>query len=166
MAEKKTTGDSTIIASSVSFSNTHAESQIELVVVHVNPESVLGEKTSGQNWRALEFWTANSMYGLDANLRCIEVSPRDPRIPYSPSHLIGARLVGSQRREEETFAVSFPYPVPGMEAVFESQAGRKYATTSMVERVMLRVRMTNLDIRDESGSPDWHLITGSGPASE
>ncbi|MBL4636487.1 MAG: hypothetical protein JKY56_21695 [Kofleriaceae bacterium] len=158
MTDKKDIGDTTLIASSVSFSNTHIESQIEVVLVHVNSDSIVGEQSPEQTWRALEFWTANTMYGLDSSLRCIEVNNRDPRGPVTRSHLIGARLVGSQRREDEAFTVSFPYPIPGMEAVFESGKGGQFATTSIVERVMLRVRMTTLETADGNG-PDWQQIT-------
>ncbi len=98
------------------------------------------------------------MYGFDANLVCIEVSSRDPQAASVPSHLLGASLVGSQSREKNDYSISFPYPVPGMEAVLRISAAGKHVTTSEVERVMLRVRITNLGI-PEGGVPDWASIT-------
>lgn len=135
-----------------SFSRTHQASQIEVVLVHVHPES-----SSTAPWRSLEFWTANTMYGFDANLKCIEVSSRDPKSGTIPTHLLGASLVGSQSRQDDDYSISFPYPVPGMEAVLRISPG-KHITTSEVERVMLRVRMTNLGV-SEGGAPDWASIT-------
>ncbi len=145
----------TLINSTIAFSTKHEESEIELVLVHVNPELVLNDEP-GKSWRALEFWTSNTMYGLDSSLTCIEVSSRDPQCGRAPVHLIGARLVGSQRREGDSFAVSFPYPVPGMDAVFQKENGNKFATTSVVERVMMRVRMTNIEFGE---APNWEQIT-------
>ena len=136
-----------------SFSRIHQKSQIEVVLVHVHPDL----RSTGP-WRSLEFWTANTMYGFDANLVCIEVSARDPQAAQVPTHLIGANLVGSQSREKDDYSISFPYPVPGMEAVLRMSASGKHMTTSAVERVMLRVRITNLGM-PEGESPDWNSIT-------
>ncbi|MCP4449043.1 MAG: hypothetical protein GY811_27465 [Myxococcales bacterium] len=136
-----------------SFSYQDADSQIELVLVHVDPES-----TPSGPWRTIEFWTANTMYGLDEGLRCVEVSSRNPHESSSGSSLVGSRLMGSQRRQGDHFSVSFPYPVPGMEAVFQIGEGAQHITTSVVERVMLRVRMTNVEV-GAGRSPDWNSIT-------
>jgi hypothetical protein len=136
-----------------SFSRIHQKSQIEVVLVHVHPSM-----RSVGPWRSLEFWTANTMYGFDANLVCIEVSSRDPQAASVPSHLIGSCLVGSQSRDEKDYSISFPYPVPGMEAVMRVSASGKHMTTSPVERVMLRVRITNLGM-PKGGVPDWASIT-------
>lgn len=135
------------------FSYQHADSNIELVLVHVDPNA----ENHGP-WRTLEVWTANTMYGLDENMRCVEVSSRDPHRTASASRLIGTRMLGSQRRDGDHFSVSFPYPVPGMEAVFRIGDGSKHVTTSKVERVMLRVRMTNLEMT-AGQDPDWNTIT-------
>ncbi len=136
-----------------SFSRVHQKSQIEVVLVHVHPNM-----PSKGPWRSLEFWTANTMYGFDSNLLCIEVSSRDPQAAKVPSHLIGACLVGSQSRDKNDYSISFPYPVPGMEAVMRVSASGKHMTTSAVERVMLRVRITNLGLTN-GGEPDWASIT-------
>lgn len=136
-----------------SFSRIHQKSQIEVVLVHVHPSM-----PSTGPWRSLEFWTANTMYGFDASLVCIEVNARDPQAASVPTHLVGSCLVGSQSREENDYSISFPYPVPGMEAVLRINASGKHVTTSAVERVMLRVRITNLGI-PEGAVPDWATIT-------
>lgn len=135
------------------FSRVHDESQIELVLVHVHPDSV-----SSAPWRTIEFWTANTMYGLDSQLQCIEVSARDPRHETVPSHLLGAVLVGSQVRGTSEISIAFPYPIPGMEAVLRLPDSGKHMNTSRVERVMLRVRMTTVAI-EEGKDPDWSVIT-------
>lgn len=151
--KRRRTGAVTKIDGPKAFTFKEAESQIELVLVHVNPEAA----PTGP-WRTLEFWTGNTMYGLDSNLICIETSSRNPHRPTAPVHLIGTRLIGSQCRDGDEFSVSFPYPVPGMEAVFQLGEGEKFINTSKVERVMLRVRMTNLTM-GANQSPDWSKIT-------
>jgi hypothetical protein len=145
--------DDTRIDDIRSFSALHAESQIELVLVHVSTEA----KSEGP-WRALEFWTNNTMYGLDSNLICIETSSRNPHETHKPGPLLGARLVGGQVREGDHYTMSFPYPAPGMEAVFQIGESTKYITTSSVERVMLRVRMTTMETA-QGVRPDWSKIT-------
>jgi hypothetical protein len=135
------------------FSRVHAESQIELILVHVHPDSV-----SPTPWRTLEFWTSNTMYGLDSQLKCIEVSSRDPHANKVPNHLLGAVLVGSQVRGDTEISIAFPYPVPGMEAVLRLPDSGKHMNTSRVERVMLRVRMTSVALEDGQ-EPDWQAIT-------
>lgn len=136
------------------FSYQHADSQIELVLVHVNPNEV-----SNGPWRTLEFWTSNTMYGLDSSLRCIEISSRNPHMSVpAGGKLVGSKLLGSQRRDGDHFSVSFPYPVPGMQAVFQFGEGDQHVTTSKVERVMLRVRMTDVKMRADQ-TPDWAQIS-------
>ena len=133
------------------FTVSPAPSKIELQFVHVAAEDL------SNSWRMLEFWTANTMYGLDSSLCCIDV---DSRVPGTriPEHLLGASLVGSQERDGNHFSISFPYPVPGMQAVFRLPDSGKHITTSSVERTILRVRMTNLDLA-QGETPDWDHIT-------
>ena len=152
---RRRTGSITQVDGPRAFSFQHADSQIELVLVHVQPD-----RAPNGPWRTIEFWTGNTMYGLDSNLVCIEISARNPREKVRGAQaLLGSRLVGSQYRDGNHFSVSYPYPVPGMEAVFRIGNGDKTITTSKVERVMLRVRMTDLDLSDNE-TPDWAKITG------
>jgi len=137
------------------FSLAHKASQIELVLVNID-----GEAATDEPWRTLEFWTSNTMYGLDANQQCIEVSARVPG-QKTPTHLLGAQLIGSQSRRGSDFSAAFPYPVPGMEAVFRLPGSNKHMTTSVVERVFLRVRITNLTLPGNE-DPDWSTIAPLG----
>jgi hypothetical protein len=152
-SEFSTLGEPTRIDEVRMFSAKHAESEIELVLVHVPSDS-----TSDAPWRSLEIWTNNTMYALDANLNCIETSSRNPHEPHQAGPLLGARLVGGQVRDGDHYTVSYPYPAPGMEAVFQVGERDKFITTSTVERVMLRVRMKTVET-STGAVPDWAKIT-------
>jgi hypothetical protein len=76
--------------------------------------------------------------------------------------LLGARLTGGQRRSASANAMEivFPLPVPGTEAAFRKEAGRhgQYGHTSMVERVVLRVR--KFRVGSSATEPVWNELTG------
>ena len=89
-------------------------------------------------WRAIEVWTKNRVYGMDSSFICIEVVDRasgklDPNHP-----ILGGRLGGGRRRGTKGQMLSHPLPLPGTEAMF--LRNKKQGYTSIVERVILRVR--------------------------
>ncbi|MGE3633927.1 MAG: hypothetical protein AB7P00_28760, partial [Sandaracinaceae bacterium] len=73
--------------------------------------------------------------------------------------LLGARLVGGQRRDGESMELRHPFPRPGSEAVFEQSKGRqvRFSQTSSVTRVVPRLRV--LTVASDNLLPTWEEIT-------
>jgi hypothetical protein len=111
-------------------------------------------------WTFVEIWTRNTIYALDSRLVCIAVVDQNTRRSHPDHALIGARLVGGQRRESEGMELSHPFPRPGSEAVFEQSKGRqvRFSQTSTVTRVVLRLRV--LTVASDNILPTWEEITG------
>jgi hypothetical protein len=122
---------------------------IEVQLVHdVEP--------GGRNkpWRAAEVWTKNRIYGMDSLMICFEILERASGRPEPTHSMLGSRLGGGRLRSAEAVRFSYPYPLPGMEAMFTQ--GKKYGYTSMVERFVLRIRLLNTDSEDHP--PTWEEI--------
>ena len=111
-------------------------------------------------WTFVEIWTRNTIYALDSRLVCIAVVDQATRRTHSDHALVGARLVGGQRRDGEAMELSHPFPRPGSEAVFEQSKGRqvRFSQTSTVTRVVLRLRV--LTVASDNILPTWEEITG------
>ncbi|MBI4954910.1 MAG: hypothetical protein HY908_23005 [Myxococcales bacterium] len=111
-------------------------------------------------WRAVEVWTRNRIYGLDAQLTCIEVIDRISGRAEHNHVMLGARLSGGQRRDGSVVSISQPFPVPGTDAVFKHQPARKgaFGRTSRVERVVVRVRVTDVSFGGNDDD-EWARIT-------
>ncbi len=90
-------------------------------------------------WRAAEIWTKRRVYGLDSSFKCFEILARETGRLEAGHELVGARLGGGRLREVDTVRFSYPYPLPGMEAIF--MKGKKHGYTSPVERMIVRVRV-------------------------
>jgi hypothetical protein len=110
------------------------ETGIEIVLVR---EDAIPKRVRTP-WRAVEVWTKNRVYGMDAALICIEVVDRatgkvDPEHP-----ILGGRLGGGRKRSGRGATFTTPLPLPGTEAMF--MRAKKQAYTSAVERVLVRVR--------------------------
>ncbi len=126
------------------------ETGIEVVVV-------TGAEASGRRpWRAAEVWTKNRVYGLDAAMTCFDVLERLTGKPELTHTMLNSRLGGGRLRTAEQVRFSYPFPLPGMEAMFTQ--GKKYGYTSMVERFVLRIRVLNADSDDHL--PTWEEIAG------
>jgi hypothetical protein len=123
---------------------------IELVVVE---ESQLpgGER---KPWRAAEVWTKRRVYGLDSTFKCVEILDRETGRTVQKHEMLGARLGGGRRREKDRVRFSYPLPLPGTEAMF--MKGKKHGYTSVVERMIVRVRV--LDTGVDEVSPSWDDI--------
>ena len=116
--------------------------------------------------RAVELWTQRTIYWLDAERTCIAVIDRGTMKTEAEHSFLGARLAGGEERDGAgALSLAHPYPLPGMKAVFLLQFGEKhrYGRTSMVENVILRVRVTNVNTEEEK-EPTWDVITGRTPA--
>jgi hypothetical protein len=111
-----------------------AETGIEVVLVR---EEAIPKRVRTP-WRAVEVWTKNRVYGMDATLNCIEVIDRATG-KLDPDHpILGGRLGGGRRRTGRGATFTTPLPLPGTEAMF--MRAKKQAYTSAVERVLVRVR--------------------------
>ena len=112
-------------------------------------------------WTFVEVWTRNTIYALDSRLVCIAVIDQSTRRTHPEHALVGARLVGGQRRDGDGMELSHPFPRPGSEAVFEQSKGRqvRFSQTSTVTRVVLRLRV--LTVASDNLLPTWEEITGS-----
>ncbi len=130
---------------------------VEIEVVHLSGTA----PRMAQPTQTVEVWTQNRIYTMDASLNCVSVCARADMKP-DPSHpFIGFRLVGGQHREGETFEISYPYPRPGTEAVFEHPAGSRgnFSRTSTVTRVLLRLHVVT--VRPSVLVPTWSEVTQS-----
>jgi hypothetical protein len=123
---------------------------IELVVVEER-QGVSGER---RPWRAAEVWTKRRVYGLDSTFRCVEILDRETGRPELTHEMLGARLGGGRRRDQDSVKFSYPLPLPGMEAMFTK--GKKHGYTSAVERMIVRVRV--LHTSADEAAPSWDDI--------
>ena len=105
-------------------------------------------------WRAAEVWTKRRVYGLDSTFRCIEILDRETGRPEVAHEMLGARLGGGRLREKDTVRFSYPYPLPGMEAMFSKN--KKHGYTSAVERMIVRIRV--LHTSPDDAMPSWDEI--------
>lgn len=123
---------------------------IELVVV--DERQVPGGER--RPWRAAEVWTKRRVYGLDSTFRCVEILDRKTGRPELTHEMLGARLGGGRMRDKDAVRFSYPLPLPGMEAMFSK--GKKHGYTSIIERMIVRVRV--LHTSADEASPSWDDI--------
>ena len=111
---------------------------------------------------AYEIWTKNRVYNLDTTLTCVEVIELSTGRTDKKHQLMGAQLVGGQKRRDEGNELSYPLPIPGTDAVFQRRddKGRvRLVMTSKVTRVILHVQRVVV-IADKSENT-WDQITSS-----
>jgi hypothetical protein len=125
-------------------------SNIEMLVVDER-QPAGGER---RPWRAAEVWTKRRVYGLDSTFRCVEILDRETGRPELTHEMLGARLGGGRHRDADTVRFSYPLPLPGMEAMFSK--GKKHGYTSVVERMVVRIRVLHTSADD--ASPSWEDI--------
>jgi len=130
---------------------------VEIEVVHEHGPAPSTERP----WRTLEVWTRNRVYTTDPYMICIEVKDRVSREVVPDHPFLGMRLVGGQHRRGEQIELSYPYPRPGTEAVFEQPIARRgnFSRTSAVTRVVLRLHVVT--VSPNSVVPTWEEITGA-----
>jgi hypothetical protein len=114
--------------------NVDAGAGIEIVVVRERTAA----RGQGLPWRAFEVWTKNRVYGVDTMLRCTSVLDRRTGHTETAETSASLRLGGGRLRTGGTTRVSYPYPLPGMEAIFTD--GKRQVHTSRVERFVIRIR--------------------------
>ncbi len=111
---------------------------------------------------AYEIWTKNRVYNLDISLTCTEVIDLSTGATDDRHQLIGAQLVGGQRRSDDGNELSYPLPTPGTDAVFQKPdpKGRvRLIMTSKVTRVLLHVQCVK--VIPENAEHTWDQITNS-----
>ncbi|MCS6899408.1 MAG: hypothetical protein RMJ98_06885 [Myxococcales bacterium] len=112
-------------------------------------------------WRLLEVWTQNSLYAIDSTMRCFDVIDRSTLRPLSDHPLLGAKLVGGQLQTEAGTELAYPFPLPGMEAVFERVprgGAASFSYSSAVKRVVLRLRRVQIE---GATAQLWGQLTGT-----
>jgi hypothetical protein len=118
-------------------------------------------------WRAIDIVTKNTIYALDARLRCTAVIDRVSGEHQEGHVFVGALLVGGCRRSEDgrLLAVAHPLPEVGMLAVFQGlRANKKWHNeTSDVIRIIIRQRVVSFEPTAREREPSWDDLTGSGP---
>ena len=132
---------------------------IEVVLSRDNRVVTQGTSPIQDRYRVLEVWTRNRVYIIDSALACCEVVDRRTNMSEPEHSLIGARLVGGQRKYKKTLHLSRPFPVPGTEAVFVRD-DRRHAPaglTSKVERVVLHLQIAAIAMEEGSGA--WDDVT-------
>ncbi len=112
--------------------------------------------------QVLEVWTQNRVYTMDATMRCVQVEDRATQRINEQHPFLGYRLVGGQHRDGDTFELSYPYPRPGTEAVFEHPEAHqvRFSRTSPVHRVVLRLHVVT--VAPSRIVPTWSDITHPG----
>lgn len=107
----------------------------------------------------VEIWTQRHIYTVDAAMVCTGVSEMDGGAPIAGHPFVGQRLVGGQHRDGETFQLTYPFPRPGTEAVFEKGDAKQasFSHTSTVTRVKLRLHVVT--VAQTVVTPTWHNIS-------
>ncbi len=115
-------------------------------------------------WRAIEIWTQNRIYGVEATMRCTEVVDRATGARQVDHPILGSSLLGGQKRDDagSISSVCVPYPEPGTVAVFSARVGdrMKISETSTVTRVVLRQHRVDLPKSTDAASP-WETLAGA-----
>jgi hypothetical protein len=133
--------------------------ELELVTESGPPQLLQGL------WRAVEVWTANTIYALDAGLLCLSVLDRATYTSAADHEMVGATLLGGQERGKggKITTVSHPLPRVGANAVFSKKIGNRLSIseTSPVIRVIYRMRVVEVSRKDQE--PNWSEVSGKWP---
>lgn len=132
---------------------------LELMVIKRRGSS---HTDGGVTWVAIEIWTLNRIYLVDGKMRCIGVVDRATNRRDEEHSLLGALLTGGQRHGMSRMELAQPLPLPGMNALFRHpprpRGTHPFGETSVVERVILRLGVTTLDVED-AGAGAFHELT-------
>jgi len=128
---------------------------VEIEVVHQHGPAPRMQQPA----QTLEVWTQNRIYTMDPSGSCVTVTDRKTGRDDLQHPFLGFKLVGGQHRDGETFELSYPYPRPGTEAVFEHPSASRgnFSRTSTVTRVVLRMHVVT--VAQQRVVPTWTDIT-------
>ena len=115
---------------------------------------------------AYEIWTANRVYTLTSLLRCVEVTDLRTGTSSTDDVLVGATLVGGEKRDGERWVMVTPFPVPGSRALFQREPrepGANVYRSSAVLRLTLRIHAT---VVEHPISPDTLTRLSPAPSAE
>ncbi len=128
---------------------------VEIEVLHQHGPAPRMEQPA----QTLEVWTQNRIYTMDPSNACVLVTDRKSGREDREHPFIGFRLVGGQHRDGDTFELSYPFPRPGTEAVFEHPDSRRgnFSRTSTVTRVVLRLHVVT--VAQSRVVPTWSDLT-------
>lgn len=133
--------------------------EVELVRESGTPQLLQG------HWRAVEIWTANTIYAFDAGLACVSVLDRASYRSKDDHEMVGATLLGGQERGPggKITTVSHPLPRVGARAVFSKKIGNRtsISETSPVLRVVFRMRI--VEVSRPEDELDWSDVSGRWP---
>lgn len=147
-------GESVALAPQPTSPLDHAP-MVEIEVIHQHGPAPRAEHP----YRTLEIYTQNRVYTMDPWMICVGVRDRAGG-EHDDHAFLGCRLVGGQHRSGERIELSYPFPRPGTEAVFENTQGQpgNFSRTSTVTRVVLRLHVVTVAPRRVA--PTWAEITG------
>ena len=133
--------------------------ELELVQESGPPQLLQG------HWRAVEVWTANTIYALDAGMVCVSVLDRASYRSKDDHEMVGATLLGGQERGSggKVTTVSHPLPRVGAFAVFSKKVGNRtsISETSPVLRVIYRMRI--VEVSRPGSELNWSDVSGRWP---
>ena len=131
---------------------------VEIEVIHQHGSAPSTELP----FQTLEVWTQNNIYVMDPSMLCVAVRERGTMRNVDAHPFLGRRLVGGQANRGATIELSYPFPRPGTEAVFEHAQDRHrggFSQTSTVNRVVLRLHVVT--VTPNTLMPTWAEITHS-----
>jgi hypothetical protein len=111
--------------------------------------------------RTLEVVTLHSTYVMDPQLLCVEVRDRKTGALDPVSTMLGMRLVGGQSRRGDAIELSYPFPRPGTEAVFETVAGKESRLDRTSTVVNVKLRLFVVSVSPQVVAPTWAEIRSS-----
>ena len=138
-----------------SMADLHAHTpMVEIEVIHQHGPA----PNTDRPFQTLEVWTQNHVYIMDPSMECVYVRERTAPHPLPTHPFVGHRLVGGQSRQGETIQLSYPFPRPGTEDVFENPDSQRgvFSRTSTVTRVVLRLHV--ITVTPKAVTPTWAEI--------
>ncbi len=111
--------------------------------------------------RTLEVVTLHTTYVMDPQLVCVEVKDRHTGAIDRMSTMLGMRLVGGQSRKGDAIELSYPFPRPGTEAVFETTSGKDQRLDRTSTVVNVKLRLFVISVSPQVVAPTWAEIRSS-----
>lgn len=111
--------------------------------------------------RTVEVVTLHTVYVMDPQLLCVEVRDRATGALDPKNGMLGMRLVGGQSRKGDAIELSYPFPRPGTEAVFETTTGKEQRLDRTSTVVNVKLRLFVVSVSPQVVAPTWAEIRSS-----